>query len=95
VRPPARVTVVGLGNMGRPMAACLARAAYQVIGFDIAPAARERFAGEGGNAAENAGAAVADAEVIITLLPDGKAVRDAVAMLRPHLKPGAILIDMS
>jgi 3-hydroxyisobutyrate dehydrogenase len=95
VRPPARVTVVGLGNMGRPMAACLARAGYQVTGFDIVPAARERFAGEGGHAANDAGAAVADAEVVITLLPDGKAVRDAIAMLRPHLKPGAILIDMS
>lgn len=95
VRPPARATVIGLGNMGRPMAACLARAGYQVTGYDIVPAARERFAGEGGRAVDDAGAAVADAEVVITLLPNGKAVQDAIAMLRPHLKPAAILIDMS
>lgn len=95
VRAPARITVVGLGNMGRPMAACLTRAGYQVTGFDIIAAARERFASEGGHAANDAGAAVTDAEAIITLLPDGKAVRDAFAMLRPHLKAGAILIDMS
>jgi len=40
-------------------------------------------------------AAVASADVVITLLPNGKIVREAVNALREHLKPTAILVDMS
>jgi 3-hydroxyisobutyrate dehydrogenase len=95
VRPPATVAVVGLGNMGRPMAASLTRAGYDVVGFDLAPAARERFAQGGGRAAADMAAAVARAAVVIMLLPDGKAVGAAVAAMRPHLAAGAVVIDMS
>jgi 3-hydroxyisobutyrate dehydrogenase len=95
IRPPATVAVVGLGNMGRPMAASLMRAGYDVIGFDLAPAARERFAQGGGRAAADMAAAVVRAAVVITLLPDGKAVAAAVAAMKPHLAAGAVVIDMS
>jgi 3-hydroxyisobutyrate dehydrogenase len=95
VRPPAAVAVVGLGNMGRPMAASLMRAGYDVIGYDLLPAARERFAQAGGRAAPDMAGAVVRAAVVITLLPDGKAVRAAVTAMRPHLSPGTIVIDMS
>jgi len=95
VRPPATVAVVGLGNMGRPMAASLLRAGYDVVGFDLQPAARERFAQAGGRAAGDMAAAVARAAVVIMLLPDGKAVAAAVAAMRPHLAAGAVVIDMS
>jgi 3-hydroxyisobutyrate dehydrogenase len=95
VRPPAAIAVVGLGNMGRPMAASLTRAGYAVAGFDLLPAARERFAQAGGRAAADMATAVARAAVVIMLLPDGKAVRAAVTAMRPHLAAGAIVIDMS
>ena len=95
VRPPATVAVVGLGNMGRPMAASLMRAGYDVVGFDLQPAARERFAQAGGRVAGDMAAAVARAAVVIMLLPDGKAVAAAVAAMRPHLAAGAVVIDMS
>src|SRR5262249_56788208 len=39
--------------------------------------------------------AVAAAEVVIMLLPNGKVVREAVSAMRPHLRPGSVLIDMS
>jgi 3-hydroxyisobutyrate dehydrogenase len=95
VRPPAAVAVVGLGNMGRPMAASLMRAGYDVIGYDLLPAARERFAQAGGRAAPDMAGAVVRAAVVITLLPDGKAVRAAVTAMRPHLSSGTVVIDMS
>jgi 3-hydroxyisobutyrate dehydrogenase len=95
VRPPATVAVVGLGNMGRPMAASLTRAGYDVVGFDLAPAARERFAQGGGRAVAAMAEAVARAAVVIMLLPDGKAVGAAVAAMKPHLAAGAVVIDMS
>jgi 3-hydroxyisobutyrate dehydrogenase len=93
--PPAAVTVIGLGNMGVPMGACLVKAGYVVTGFDVAATAREKFAAAGGRAANDIASAVATADVVITLLPNGKIVRDAMTALRPHLRPGTVLIDMS
>ena len=96
VRPPAAVAFIGLGNMGVPMAARLIEAGYKVTGCDAAPAARERFAAIAGAASvADVAAAVAGVPVVITMLPDGKAVAAVVAAMRPHLAPGAIVIDMS
>jgi 3-hydroxyisobutyrate dehydrogenase len=92
---PAALAVVGLGNMGRPMAACLKKAGYRVAGFDVSADARNAFEAEGGNAAPDAKSAVAPADAVITLLPDGKIVRQAVEGFRPFLKPGAIVVEMS
>jgi 3-hydroxyisobutyrate dehydrogenase len=93
--PPAAVAVIGLGNMGVPMGARLIKAGFAVTGFDLSEAARKNFAAAGGQSANDVAAVVASAEVVITLLPNGKIVREAVYTLRPHLKPAAILMDMS
>ncbi len=85
--PPAPIAVIGLGNMGVPMGACLVKAGYAVTGFDLSTAARERFAAAGGKVAPSPAAAVGGAKVVITLLPNGKIVREAVDTLRPHLAP--------
>lgn len=93
--PPAKIAVIGLGNMGRPMAACLARAGYAVVGFDTSTDARHTFAEAGGVATGTAGEAVSDAAVVITLLPDGRIVRAALDALKASLVPGTVVIDMS
>jgi 3-hydroxyisobutyrate dehydrogenase len=93
--PPAGIAVIGLGNMGVPMGACLIRAGYGVTGFDLSAAARERFAAAGGRVTDTMAGAVGGAAVAITLLPNGKIVRQAVEAMRGHLEPGAILIEMS
>jgi len=93
--PPARIALIGLGNMGLPMSACLVRAGFDVAGFDISTDARERFDKAGMKAAPDAADAVKDAAVVITLLPNGKVVRSAVEAIRAHLNPGTVLIDMS
>jgi 3-hydroxyisobutyrate dehydrogenase len=95
IRPPSGIAVIGLGNMGRPMAACLARAGYTVTGFDSFAGARDRYAADGGTATTTAAAAVDGAAVVITLLPDGKIVQAAIKAITPHLAPGAVVIDMS
>ncbi len=93
--PPAAVAVIGLGNMGVPMGACLVRAGFAVTGFDPLEAARRKFEAAGGRTAHDIATAVASADVVITLLPNGKIVREAVNSLRPHLEPAAIVVDMS
>src|SRR5215207_1048360 len=94
--PPADVAVIGLGNMGLPMAARLAGAGFRVHGFDNAPATRERFAREaGGVAANSPEEAVASAEAVVTMLPNGKIVRAVLDAITPYLRPGAIIVEMS
>ena len=95
INPPAKVTVIGLGNMGRPMAACMARAGYQVTGYDLSADARATFSQQGGLVAATADEAVAGTSAIVTLLPDGKIVRAAIEGIKDKLTKGTVIIDMS
>ncbi len=81
---------IGLGNMGAPMAANLARAGHNVTGFDVSSVAVE-----GVIAADSASAAAEDRDVVITMLPDGKILKSVAAEVLPAMKPGACLIDCS
>ncbi len=95
IDPPAKITVIGLGNMGRPMAACMARAGFRVTGYDLSADARKIFSEQGGAVATTVEDAVADAAAIITLLPDGKIVRAAIEGFKDKLAKGTVIIDMS
>jgi 2-hydroxy-3-oxopropionate reductase len=84
--------------MGGPMASNLLKAGYDVIGFDVVPAALERLAGEGGTNAVSAAQAAAESDVVITMLPNHPQV-EAVALgeggVLDSAKPGTLYIDMS
>ena len=71
------IAVVGLGHMGLPMAKNLVDAGHDVHGFDVVPAAVEAGRAAGVAVADTPAAAVADAEVVITMLPSGRHVLDA------------------
>jgi 3-hydroxyisobutyrate dehydrogenase len=94
--PPASVCVVGLGNMGLPMATRLIAAGYNVIGCDAAAAAREAFLRmHPGQMEASLETAAASADAVITMLPNGKVVREVLDRMTPHMKPHAAVIDMS
>jgi 3-hydroxyisobutyrate dehydrogenase len=93
---PGPVGFIGLGNMGRPMARRLLGAGYRLVLLDKNPAALAAFEAESGaRRAASPAALAAAAEAVITMLPDGKSVTQAVHQLAPGLKPGAVVIDMS
>ena len=85
-----RIGFIGLGNMGAPMAANLAAAGHSVTGFDVAGTTAE-----GVSAAGSIQAAVAEAEVIITMLPNGAILRDVAGDVVQHAATGALFIDCS
>jgi 2-hydroxy-3-oxopropionate reductase len=72
----ARIGFIGLGIMGSPMAANLARAGHQVAGHDHKQSAMDRLAAAGGKGAPTIADAVRDAEVVITMLPDSPQVSE-------------------
>ncbi|MFH8343996.1 3-hydroxyisobutyrate dehydrogenase [Streptomyces sp. NPDC018045] len=91
------VGFVGLGNMGGPMAANLVRAGYRVAGFDLAPKALAAAAEAGVEPAGSATEVVADADVVITMLPAGQHVLALYedGGLLAAARPGTLFIDCS
>lgn len=80
-----KVGFIGLGLMGSLMSANLARAGFDVQSFDLNGKGNRRSARE----------AATGADILITMVPDGKAVRKAVLAALPGLARGAIVVDMS
>ncbi|MCP5145825.1 MAG: NAD(P)-dependent oxidoreductase [Gammaproteobacteria bacterium] len=99
ILPPATVGFVGLGNMGYPMAGRLAAAGYQLVVHDLNADAVKKFCAQsGGKAAADLRALGAAADVVITMLPEGKIVRRVLldeGGVVSGLKPGTALVDMS
>ena len=99
--PPATIAFIGLGMMGRPMAARLAEAGFKLRLFDISQKAVSDFVGAHPSALATASpkAAAQGADALITMLPDGKIVRQALIegrdAAREGLAAGALVIDMS
>lgn len=89
------IAFLGLGHMGGPMAANLATAGHKVFGFDPVPAAVTAAESQGISCLDSAAAAVADADVVITMLPNGALVKSCYAEILPAAKPGTLLIDSS
>ena len=81
---------IGLGNMGAPMAANLAKAGHEVRGFDVAGTTAE-----GVTQAEDIATCVSGADVVITMLPNGSILRQVAAEAIQHMKVGALFIDCS
>lgn len=89
------VAFLGLGNMGGPMAANLLAAGHAVQGFDPVPAAREAAKANGASVFDSGAEAVAGADVVITMLPNGALVKSCYAEILPVAAPGALFIDSS
>ena len=86
---------IGLGNMGGPMAANLAKAGLAPRGFDVVPMLRETAAGAGLTIAASSAEAARNADVIVTMLPAGKHVLDVWREVLGVAKPGALIVDCS
>ena len=92
---PTSVGFVGLGNMGRPMARRLVDAGYGLLGYDAVVDVRERAASEGvpvGRSLES----VANAHVVVLMLPDSRIVQQVVSDVNfdQALRPGSVIVDM-
>lgn len=92
----AKIAFIGLGNMGGPMAANLAKAQHHVVAFDLSDAAVSAAVEKGAHKAASAVEAVKGAEIVVTMLPAGKHVRDVYEKdVLPNVAKGTLLIDCS
>jgi 3-hydroxyisobutyrate dehydrogenase len=92
----ARIGFIGVGNMGGPMAANLVKAQHQVAAFDLSAAAVDAAVTAGARKAAGIAEAVGDAEVVVSMLPAGKHVREVYeGTVLGAAARGALLIDCS
>ena len=99
-----RIGLVGVGNMGGPMARCLAKAEFPVMLFDTKKEATDPFRSETNlfTVAPDLPTLGAECRTVITMLPDSKIVRAATFGMDgkgggfgSRLAKGSVVIDMS
>jgi 3-hydroxyisobutyrate dehydrogenase len=91
------IAFVGVGTMGAPMAACIARTGLPVTVYDSSPERARQVAADCGCQAAASIGDLASADFVVTMLPTGQIVRDLYLRegLAQQLHPGTIAIDMS
>jgi 3-hydroxyisobutyrate dehydrogenase len=89
------IAFLGLGNMGGPMSANLVAAGHPVRGYDPVAAASAAAADKGVQVFDTGAQAVVEAEVVITMLPNGELVKHCYAEVLPAAAAGALFIDSS
>ena len=85
-----RIGFIGLGNMGAPMAHNLAKAGHTVFGFDTQNVSVEMV-----ELVPTAKDCAERAEVVITMLPNGKVLKSVADQTIKHMKEGSIFLDCS
>ncbi len=85
----SKIGFIGLGNMGAPMAAKLAAAGHEVVGFDVADVKVD------GVMAVKSALEAAASDIVITMLPDGRILRSVYEDIVPAAAPGCCLVDCS
>ncbi|MCL2419435.1 MAG: NAD(P)-dependent oxidoreductase [Conexibacteraceae bacterium] len=91
------VGFVGLGNVGRHMAANLVAAGWNVIVHDAEPGRAEAFAAEHDAVAVDHPRQLASTRTVVTMLPNGDVVREVIleSGLADELAPGSLVLDTS
>jgi 3-hydroxyisobutyrate dehydrogenase len=93
-----KIAFFGLGHMGGPMAANLLKAGHELSVFDLQPALVDALAAQGAMAVQSPVDAVTDADVVISMLPSGKAVSSLYLGdkgVLEHIPQSALIIDCS
>lgn len=92
-----RIAFLGLGNMGGPMAANLAKAGFQVSAFDLSAAALAQAQQAGCRATASPADAVSGCDAVVSMLPNGQIVERLYIGdgLMAALQPDTLVIDCS
>jgi 3-hydroxyisobutyrate dehydrogenase len=95
---PPRVGFVGLGVMGRPMAACLVRAGFPCTVYDVNRDAVNMLASMGATPAQSAAEVAGASDIFVSVVVNDAQLRDILfgaGAAAQALTPGAIVIGMS
>jgi len=85
-----KIGVIGLGNMGEPMARNLVLAGYELRGFDILTPCPKDI-----KAVKSAIELATLSDIVITMLPNGSIFKEVAKEILPNMARGSILLDCS
>jgi 3-hydroxyisobutyrate dehydrogenase len=85
-----KIAFLGTGIMGAPMARHLAQAGHDIAVWNRSPEKARPLAEHGATVAADGAAAVAGADVVVTMLTDGVAVEDVMGDAAPSATPGTV-----
>ncbi len=94
----ANIGFIGLGIMGKPMAKNLLKAGHKLVVYDIVPAGADEVVAAGAARGSSPKDVASQADIVITMVPDGPEVEQAVLGSNGVLegaKKGTIVVDMS
>lgn len=92
---PQTIAVLGTGIIGAPIARNLAKLGLSVRAWNRTITKVQALEGDGIRTFSTPGDAVRGASVLITVLKDGEAVREAVEAALPNLEKGAVWLQLS
>lgn len=93
--PRLTVGVVGLGNMGTPMAERLLAAGYAVVVHNRTRAKAQPLVGLGATVAETAAELAGQVDVVLTSVANDDALEAVAAAILGAARPGTTLVDTS
>jgi 3-hydroxyisobutyrate dehydrogenase len=85
-----RIGFIGLGNMGAPMAQNLAKAGFEVFGFDTQDVKVDSI-----KIVSTSKECASNSDVVITMLPNGEILKSVATTIIQHMRHGAIFLDCS
>ena len=85
-----RIGFIGLGNMGAPMAHNLAKAGFEVVGFDTQDVKVDLI-----KIVSTSKECVSNSDVVITMLPNGEILKSVANKIIQHMRHGSIFLDCS
>ena len=85
-----RIGFIGLGNMGAPMAQNLAKAGFEVVGFDTQDVKVDLI-----KIVSTSKECVSNSDVVITMLPNGEILKSVANKIIQHMRHGSIFLDCS
>ena len=85
-----RIGFIGLGNMGGPMAHNLAKAGFEVVGFDTQEVKVDLI-----KMVSTSKECVSNSDVVITMLPNGEILKSVANKIIQHMRHGSIFLDCS
>ena len=86
---------IGLGNMGKGMSLNLAKSNYNIYGYDLNDEVFSKLKHVNISKCSDIKTVILNSEIIVTMLPDGKAVELVWKELIQNIKHKQILIDCS
>ena len=93
--PPVSVAVLGTGLIGAAVARTLARKGFRVRVWNRTPEKAHALASDGAEPFDRAADAVCGADLVVTVLKDGPAVREALAAASPSLARDTVWLQLS